>query len=137
MIVAHHAPKQYLLYQLSHLHQANSRKWSHMKWLKQKQKDHFSYFFFCESRGSSLTWIIPLGPVRQRSTSPRRTFTWAEDKAQHPVPLFGDKNRQFPPAWRRTRKHNNWPPGSLPSVLLHPVIFFFFFEKSYMFNECM
>lgn len=47
--------------------------------------------------GSPLTWIIPLGPVRQRSTSPRRLYLgWGQGPT--PSTAFDDRMDSSPPS---------------------------------------
>ncbi|KAF3493720.1 hypothetical protein DY000_02056492 [Brassica cretica] len=58
---------------------------------------------------SPLTWIISLGPVRQQILHQGGLYLgWGQGPT--PSTAFGDKDEQFASGWRRTRKHNNWPP---------------------------
>ncbi|KAG5384226.1 hypothetical protein IGI04_035696 [Brassica rapa subsp. trilocularis] len=54
----------------------------------------------CTHQGSSLSWIILLDPVKQRSTSPGRALPGLGTSSK-PNTAFGDKNGQFASAWRR------------------------------------
>ncbi|KAF3529029.1 hypothetical protein DY000_02038421 [Brassica cretica] len=92
------------------------------------------FLYYCLSPAYMKKYTVPrfaghsLGPVRQRASFTRegfpasRVIPWVRSgsgpaspgrvfpEPEGPVPAIGDRDEQFASGWRRTRKHDNWPP---------------------------
>ena len=91
--------------------------------------------FFLIIQGSPLTWIIPWVRLSSGPLHPGELKPGLGTRPNTQYRIWW-QDGQFSSAWRRTRKHDNWPPRSLPNELPPPVRLFFYFASSLIIKGC-